>query len=39
VNLSETLLLVRRLVKRHRDRGERGATKRAARVARSDSKR
>jgi hypothetical protein len=37
VNLSETLLVVRGLVKRHK--GERGATKRAARACCSGSKR
>jgi hypothetical protein len=33
VNLSEALLIVRGLVKRHRDRRERGTTKRAARAS------
>jgi hypothetical protein len=33
LNLSEILLIVRGLVKSHRDRGRRGATKRAARVS------
>jgi len=39
VSLNEILLIVRGLVKSHRDRERRGATKRAARRARSDFKR
>jgi hypothetical protein len=38
VNLSEMLLIVRRLVKNHRDGGRRGATERAARASLLDFK-